>query len=384
MNNLNKSTLSHRIFILKKNKTKKNKQKGGKEPNKLEETSNFGNEIKLNSKIKVIGPKDINYPSRYIGYNVLDNDLKLDDLINDAIKTANFTKNNGELDLYKLDDQVLKDIKREIVIINNNINLLNAFKEKDKNASFKKQLNELSLIKDPLLFNKGLLELFPDLKINEEENNAIQHFANENLEDSISNYWAILPFYDEIINQNGITDMDKINKIKLFSQQSISTTMMDILNTFLIPRDIFYSLYISGSFNYFGSKSNEYISKINGSLLVDVNLQTNIIVQNKLYYSIVNVENEFGLGVISTCMYFDINNNKMYLMWKVERWRNVIIKEYYNLILRMFHKSTPIPEDLMQLMEINIYNNKICDFYPLTYQSLFNYYETIIKSIKRW
>jgi flagellar biosynthesis GTPase FlhF len=176
--------------------------------------------------------------------------------------------------------------------------------------------------------------------------------------------------------------MNLLNNIKIFSQQSTSKTMLDNLMKYITPDNIFYqSIFISGSFSNFGSKANTYIDKINSSLRVNIDIKDNkdVIVTNKQYYSIISPQYEFGLAIINSCMYFDFITNKYYIMWKIKRWRNSVIKNYYLMITYFNKNSKPVSQSLMDLMQPLIYNNKISDSYPLTHVNLLEYYYIILK-----
>ena len=160
--------------------------------------------------------------------------------------------------------------------------------------------------------------------MNKEEIDTI-HTISTTFANSISpNYWGYLPYYDEVLNTYNIND-ELLNKIKSLSQQNISKTMMDLLIKFITMPDIFqHTINLGGQFKNFGTRSSSYINTINSSLTIDINISpNNIVIQNKLYYSLINIDNEFGLAVISTCVYTELSNNKVFLIWKIDRWRNI-------------------------------------------------------------
>jgi hypothetical protein len=335
-----------------------------------------------NNPFITISSTDTEYPKEYIGYKALKNEDNLNNFINEVEKESNFLNDKNELDIYKLDEQLYKDLKRQNTVINNN-DILESFKYLVENTSFGSNLFELQpLANIDFLFKKNLLKTFSKLNVDDNEINAITKIALETLGESYSlYYWGLIPYFDEIININGITDMNLLNNIKLFSQQSTSKTMLDNLMTFITPDNIFYhSIFISGSFSNFGSKANTYIDKINSSLKVNIDItnNTNVIVSNKQYYSIIAPQYEFGIAIINTCMYFDFITNKYYVMWKIERWRNNVIKNYYQMIIDLNNKSQPVSQDLMELMQPLIYNNKVSDSYPLTHVNLLEYYYIIL------
>jgi hypothetical protein len=424
-------TIKHKILLLKQEKSKKNRQKGGqtentnsntltnkelvnndsnsntltnkepvnndsnsntltnKEPVNNDSNSNtltnkepVNNDSNSDSSLITITDTDSIYPKEYIGYKVIPKQNDLTEFIKEVEKESNFLDNNGSLDEYKLDEQVFKDLKRQITYLNKT-NIIDSFYDKLKNQYFSVKLFELQPLSNiEILFKENLLKTFTKLNVDDNEINAIKQIANENMNDSSTlYYWAIIPYFDEIININGITDMNLLNNIKLFSQQSTSKTMLDNLMKYITPDNIFYhSIFISGSFSNFGSKSNTYIDKINSSLRVNIDItnNTDVIVTNKQYYSIIAPQYEFGIAIINSCMYFDFITNKYYVMWKIDRWRNNVIKNYYQMIIDFNNKSQPISQDLMELMQPLIYNNKISDSYPLTHVNLLEYYYIIL------
>jgi hypothetical protein len=394
-------TIKHKILLLKQEKSKKNRQKGGQTENTNSNTltnkelvnndsnSNtltnkepVNNDSNSDSSLITITDTDSIYPKEYIGYKVIPKQNDLTEFIKEVEKESNFLDNNGSLDEYKLDEQVFKDLKRQITYLNKT-NIIDSFYDKLKNQYFSVKLFELQPLSNiEILFKENLLKTFTKLNVDDNEINAIKQIANENMNDSSTlYYWAIIPYFDEIININGITDMNLLNNIKLFSQQSTSKTMLDNLMKYITPDNIFYhSIFISGSFSNFGSKSNTYIDKINSSLRVNIDItnNTDVIVTNKQYYSIIAPQYEFGIAIINSCMYFDFITNKYYVMWKIDRWRNNVIKNYYQMIIDFNNKSQPISQDLMELMQPLIYNNKISDSYPLTHVNLLEYYYIIL------
>uniref|UniRef100_A0A6C0E712 Uncharacterized protein n=1 Tax=viral metagenome TaxID=1070528 RepID=A0A6C0E712_9ZZZZ len=349
-----------------------------------------GNESSLVSVInkspdsQIIGPKDNKYPSSYLGYNVFvppgSKSFTLEQLVKDALEEGNFLNVDKTIDLSKLNEQLMNDSFRMDLVINNT-KVFNYFKDKitnpnESNNPFNEELSQLQPITEIDIFTKKLLEIFPKLNVKENEIKCIQEFANKNNWTILPNYWAYLPFYDEIINENGITNETKLNDIKVLSQQNISKTMMDILMKFVSLPSIFHeTLQLGGSFKTFGSKMNDYISQIPTAPFINIDINNaNVIIQNKLYFSLVNVSNEFGLAVISTCIYTDFQKNEVFMIWKIERWRNSIIKRYYHFIIDVSNKGTPVSEELLELMQTYIYNNQISDNYPKTHKELLDYF----------
>lgn len=332
---------------------------------------------------QTIGPKDNMYPSSYIGYTVFvppeSKPFTLAQLVNDALGEGEFLKADKSIDLTKVNEQFMNDSFRMNLFINNT-KVFESFKNKitntnESNNIFNQQLSQLQPITEPPLFTTKLLEIFPKLNVRENEIKCIQEFANKNNWTILPNYWAFLPFYDQILNELGIRDESKLDNIKLLSQQTISKTMMDILMKFVSLTTVFHdTLQLGGSFKTFGHKMNDYISQVPTAPFIDINItNSNPIIQNKLYFSLVNVPNEFGLAVISTCIYADFQKNEVFMIWKIERWRNNVIKKFYHFIIDMSNKGSPVSEDLLEIMQTYIYNNKISDDYPNTHKGLLEY-----------
>ena len=371
-----------------KNKTFKNKfayQTGGTE-------SSLVSIINATPNSRIIGPKENMYPSSYIGYTVFvppeSKPFTLAQLVNDALEEGHFLNADKSIDLIKLNEQFMNDSFRMNLFINNT-RTFNSFKDKitntntntntninESNNTFVKQLTELQPITELEVFTTKLLEIFPKLNVKENEIKCIQDFANKNNWTILPNYWAFLPFYDQIVNETGITDQAKLDNIKVLSQQNISKTMMDILMKFVSLPSIFHdTLQLGGSFKTFGNKMNDYISQIPTAPLIDIDItKSNTIIQNKLYFSLVNIPNEFGLAVISTCIYADFQKNEVFMIWKIERWRNQVIKKFYHFIIELSNKGITISEHLLESMQTYIYNNKISDNYPQTHEGLLEYF----------
>lgn len=369
-------TLNHKKLIYNKSKTKKNRQSGG---------ANLVSMIResTESNIKVIGPQDSNYPSEYIGYNIfLPNEpFSLDNLTGESASEGGFLL-DGNLNYVKLDDQVLKDSNRMEIYLNNNL-LYENFKKKLTDESFSQKLSELRQTEDIDAFSKLLSEIFPKLNINNDELLVIKKLSNEFTSTINVNFWAYLPYYDEQMNINQI-EGDNLAKMKLLNQQNIFKTMVDILQRYVIfqTSDIFQgTLFIGGQFNRFGKMNYPYIKQINPSAVIDISITPNdVILQNKLYQSLINVDKEFGLAVISTCTYIEFSKNQFYLIWKIERWRNIIIKRYYDFIVSMYNKKTPVSFELLNLMQQDLYDNALNDSYPLTLEQELNLFMSIIKN----
>ena len=365
------------------NNKKKYKHRTIKHKLSLQKGGTIMSIINENPNSQIIGPKDI-YPSEYIGYTVFvppeSKPFTLEQLVSDSFEEGNFFNADKTVNLSKLNEQVMNDSFRMNLFINNT-SIFNSFKNKINKSSsnepniFNEQLTELQPITEPNVFSAKLLEIFPKLNVKENEITCIQDFANKNNWTIFSNYWAFLPFYDEIINERGITDETKLNNIKILSQQNISKSMMDILMKFVSLPSIFHNtLQLGGSFKTFGNKMNDYITQIPTAPFIYIDISSNnITIQNKLYFSLVNIENEFGLAVISTCIYADFQKNEVFMIWKIERWRNMVIKQYYQFIVNM-SKKTPISEELLNLMQTYMYNNKISDSYPKTHKELLDYF----------
>lgn len=350
-------SLKYKIFLLKQNKTKKIKQNlqiGGS-----------GSDQNSDNKIKVIENQDTIYPKEFIGYSVItSNKDNLNELINNVEKESGYLNSENKLDYYKLDNQLLKDLKRQVTYINKN-NLLEIFNNKLNEPLFKSQIFNLQPLSSvPILFNTSLQKTFPLISINNEEINAISQIANETLENSeLINEWALIPFFDEIINSSGVTEIEVLNKIKLFSQQSISKTILDVLTNYVVFDN---SIHIISN-----SNTNDNSSKIN----ININNSNSVIVINEHIFSLFDSSNEFNIANINSSMYIDLSKNLYYLMWKLENWHNLIIEKYYNLIV----KKT-IPQDILVAMQKYIFNNLISDKYPLLQEALLLYFENILTS----
>lgn len=350
-------SLKYKIFLLKQNKTKKrnhNLQIGGSDSNQ-------------DNKIKVIESQDIKYPKEFIGYSVLiSNKYNLNELIDNVEKESGYLNSDNKLDYYKLDNQLLKDLKRQMTFINKK-NLLENFNNKLNEQLFKSQIVNLQPLSSvPILFNTNLQKTFPLINVNNEETNAISQIANETLGNSELMYdWALIPFFDEIMNSNGITNIEVLNKVKLFSQQSISKTILDVL--------INYIEYDKTIHVISNSNTNDNSSNIN--ININVNNSNNVIVINEHLFSLIDSSNGFNIANINTCMYFDLSKNLYYLMWKLENWHNLIVEKYYNLII-----NKNIPQEILLAMQKYIFNNLISDKYPLLQEALVLYFEKIVSS----
>lgn len=346
-------SLKYKIFLLKQNKTKKrnhNLQIGGSDSNQ-------------DNKIKVIESQDIEYPKEFIGYSVLiSNKYNLNELIDNVEKESGYLNSDNKLDYYKLDNQLLKDLKRQMTFINKK-NLLENFNNKLNEQLFKSQIVNLQPLSSvPILFNTNLQKTFPLINVNNEEINAISQIANETLGNSELMYdWALIPFFDEIMNSNGITNIEVLNKVKLFSQQSISKTILDVL--------INYIEYDKTIHVISNSNTNDNSSNIN----ININNSNSVIVINEHLFSLIDSSNDFNIANINSCMYFDLSKNLYYLMWKLENWHNLIIEKYYNLII-----NKNIPQDILLAMQKYIFNNLISDKYPLLQEALVLYFEKIL------
>jgi hypothetical protein len=351
-------SLKYKIFLLKQNKTKKRKQNL-----KLDDVQIGGSDSNQDNKIKIIESQDTLYPKEFIGYNVItSNKESLNDLIINVEKESGYLNTDNKLDYYKLDNQLLKDLKRQMTYINKN-NLLDNFNNKLNDNLFKSQIFNLQPLSSvPILFDTNLQKTFPLINVNNEEINAIAQIANETLGNSeLMNDWALIPYFDEIINSSGITDIEVLNKIKLFSQQSISKTILDVLQNYVALDN---SIHIISN-----SNTNDNSSKIN----ININNSNSVVVINEHLFSLFDSSNEFNIANINSCMYFDLSKNLYYLMWKLENWHNLIIKQYYDLIIE---KS--IPQDILLAMQKYIYNNLISDKYPLLQEALVQYIEKIL------
>ena len=333
---------------------------------------------------KIIGPKNTEYPSEYIGYNIflpisLDKQITLDQIIYESLFEGEFLYKDKNINVYKLNDQFLNDSFRMVIVVNKQ-NMFNNFNIQIKNTTFNTKLNEIKNISQLEEFKIKLIEVFPHLNLQEEEIKCIDEFSKKNTWDILPNYWAFLPFFDETINEYGVIDENKLNSIKVLSQQNILKPMINILNKFISLPDIFdNTLHITRTFNVFGENMNNYIKQINTRpiVIIDISTSQEMIVQNKIYFSLVNIENEFGLATISTCIYNNFQKNETFIMWKIERWRNPIIKQYYNFFIDLSKKGIAISSELLISMQLYIYNNKISDKYPKTHQELFMYFKNV-------
>jgi hypothetical protein len=379
-------SLKYKILLLKQNKTKKRKhnlqfgglqfgglQFGGLQFGGLQfgglQFGGSNQDNNNNNKIKVIENQDTIYPKEFIGYNVItSNKDNLDDLIINVEKESGYLNSENKLDYYKLDNQLLKDLKRQVTYINKD-NLLDNFNNKLNDPLFKSQIFNLQPLSSvPILFNTNLQKSFPLINVNNEEINAISQIANETLGNSeLINEWALIPFFDEIINSNEITDIEVLNKIKLFSQQSISKTILDILQNYVAFDNGIHV--ISNS----DTNTNDNLSKIN--ININNNNSNSVIVINEQLFSLLVSSNEFIIANINSSMYFDLSKNLYYLMWKLENWHNLIVEKYYNLII-----TKTIPKDILVAMQKYIYNNLISDKYPLLQEALVLYFEKILTS----
>lgn len=253
------------------NKKKYNKNKTFKYRFAYQKGGSENNLVSVTNATQIIGPKENMYPSSYIGYNVFvppdSNPFTLEKIVNDALKEADFLNDDKSINLSKLNGQFMNDSFRMNLFINNT-KIFNSFKNKitnpnESNNIFNHQLTELQPIVEPPLFAAKLLEVFPKLNVEENETKCIQEFANKNTWTILPNYWAFLPFYDQTLNELGITDESKLDNIKLFSQQTISKTMMDVLMKFVSLPSVFHdTLQLGGSFQTFGNKMNDYISQV--------------------------------------------------------------------------------------------------------------------------
>jgi hypothetical protein len=367
-----------------KRQTRKTFRGGSNEDDRLEDT------IKSTTIIKKITSKDPEYPLNFVDYNVLlpnnaNKELTVDEFVKSVLRGGDYMNADDTLNIMKLDDQILNDMNRMILRVGERA-IYSSFKEKVENdIEFFNSLSELkkdALAKIPSdVFFEKLKGVFPSLSNEPEEIKSIENAAISS--EIWTNYWGILPYYDNVLLEKQLNN-ETVNKIKAFSQQNIPKTMIDILTQFVSKPSIFhYSLNVAGSFTTFGEISNQYINKINPALHIDVAIKspTNIIIQNKVYFSLINVENEFGLAVISTCVYSDFEKNRVFLLWKIERWRNSTIKRFYHWVVERA-KKTLVSENLLVLMQRYMYNNNISDYYPTTHNALLDYFITVYKYIK--
>ena len=370
--------------IHNKRQTRKTFRGGSNEDDTLEDT------IKSTTTIKKITSKDPEYPLNFVDYNVLlpnnaNNELTVDEFVKSVLEGGDYMNADDTLNIMKLDDQILNDMNRMILRVDEKA-IYSSFKEKVENdIEFFNSLSELkkdALAKIPSdVFFEKLKSVFTSLSNEPEEIKSIENAATTS--EIWTNYWGILPYYDNVLLEKQL-DNETVNKIKAFSQQNIPKTMIDILTQFVSKPSVFhYSLNVAGSFTTFGEISNQYINKINPALHIDIAIKspTNIVIQNKVYFSLINVENEFGLAVISTCVYSDFEKNRVFLLWKIERWRNSTIKRFYHWVVERA-KKTLVSENLLVLMQRYMYNNNISDYYPTTHNSLLDYFITVYKYIK--
>lgn len=367
--------------IHNKRQTRKTFRGGSNEDDTLEDT------IKSTTTIKKITSKDPEYPLNFVDYNVLlpSKELTVDEFVKSVLEGGDYMNADDTLNIMKLDDQILNDMNRMILRVGEKA-IYSSFKEKVENdIEFFNSLSELK--KDALAkipsdeFFEKLKSVFPSLSNEPEEIKSIENAAISS--EIWTNYWGILPYYDNVLLEKQLNN-ETVNKIKAFSQQNIPKTMIDILTQFVSKPSVFhYSLNVAGSFTTFGEISNQYINKINPALHIDIAIKspTNIVIQNKVYFSLINVENEFGLAVISTCVYSDFDKNRVFLLWKIERWRNSTIKRFYHWVVERA-KKTLVSENLLVLMQRYMYNNNISDYYPTTHNALLDYFITVYKYIK--
>ena len=351
------------------------------------EEDNLARIIEKTSNSEIISPTNANYPSEYIGYNIFippkNIPFTLEQLIQDYLSKEGGLYSDGNIDLYKLNKKIIDDSFRKNISINNE-NVFNSLEQKishlDSEFNIKlTKLREISQIDD---FKAKLFKVFPELNVIEGEIRCIQTFANKNTWNILSNYWAFLPFFDELINYHGVTEEKQLNNVKIVILQNISNIMMSILTKFISLPSIFHNtLYLERTFNTFGDKMNNYIKQIYTYPLISIDIMTpqEITVQNKLYFSLVNPNNEFGLAIISTCVYTIFQKNETFMIWKIERWRNATIKHYYNFVVDMSKKNTQISKEVLLLMQTYMYNNTISNDFPKSHEALLRYFTSVFQ-----
>ena len=380
------------------NKTVKKRsffQKGGKRSS-LNITAMIKSSSQKNEHI--ISPQDTLYPTQYIGYSVFvpadETPFTIDQLLETDETEGTFVK-NGKIVVDTLDRQIYLDMNRSTILVNNQP-IYNSFKEKVDNEAFVSELASARKQVDEEKFTKELQKIFKDLHVDKDEYDAIYALAQNNTNLVVPEFWAVLPYFDEILNINGITKNEYLTRTKFFCQQSISKTLLDLLMKFVsythtISHNIFYIGGLSQALKIFGSKSTNYINQLPSGLNIRISVNRSdrnagakgnppeIILEQKLYQSLVNIDNEFGLAVIDTTIYVDITKNKFFYMWKIDRWRNVAIKNYYKFILNMNSQGWTVPENLFILMNSNMCNNMITDDFPNSQQALLDYFMAVFK-----
>ena len=381
----------------KTNKTSKNKNRSffqsGGETGQQDITSIIKSSDKDN--IHVIGPSDTLYPQQFIGYHVFvpsnQTPFTIDQLLKTDENEGVFVK-NGKIDISALDKQVYLDINRSTILVNNQY-IYNTFKDKvEQDKEFITELTKTREQTNEKLFSKDLQNIFKKLNVDEDEHKAIYELSQENTNSTtVPEFWGIIPYFDEILNINGIVKMDELNRIKLFCQQNISKTLLDLLMKFVsFTNTISHNSFFIGGMskfqqqNLFGNKSNNYIQQIPAGLNIHITINSNtkqnqVILEQNLYQCLININNEFGLAIINTSVYVDIIQNKLFFMWKIDRWRNGVIKNYYKFIVDMNDQKWTIPESTLILLNSNMCNNLITDDFPKSQQALLEYFMAIFK-----
>jgi hypothetical protein len=381
----------------KTNKTSKNKNRSffqsGGETGQQDITSIIKSSDKDN--IHIIGPSDTLYPEQFIGYHVFvpsnQTPFTIDQLLKTDENEGVFVK-NGKIDVSALDKQVYLDINRSTILVNNQY-IYNTFKDKlEQDKEFITELTKTREQTNEKLFSKDLQNIFKKLNVDEDEHKAIYELSQENTNSTtVPEFWGIIPYFDEILNINGIVKMDELNRIKLFCQQNISKTLLDLLMKFVsFTNTISHNSFFIGGMskfqqqNLFGNKSNNYIQQIPAGLNIHITINSNtkqnqVILEQNLYQCLININNEFGLAIINTSVYVDIIQNKLFFMWKIDRWRNGVIKNYYKFIVDMNDQKWTIPESTLILLNSNMCNNLITDDFPKSQQALLEYFMAVFK-----
>ena len=313
------------------------------------------------------------YPEKYIGYNVYippsNIPFTTDEQYNELMKGSGYILPNGNVDFVKLYTQILKDVERQIMIINDNaINKqflkyigypdwtgkidniqvnLPSDTEKMRMIIAMRKMSQVD-------FSEVLSQLFPNIIINEEILLAIYELSKDKI---FIISWAVIPFMIYTYQNIGIEDIQTITKMESYLQQTAFLNNSVIVYNFVTLDKIFYGNLQPvniAAIERFG----QTLSKIECTPTTTQTIKNGIkIIEciKNIPVIDINFKDGYGICVVPTILYIDLEANTSFLIWTNPIWRNAAVEQYYNLIK---NSSPPVSQSIVTKMNGRIFTDE--------------------------